>query len=175
MRMSRFSEWVAGAVAGCPGTVDTTPHHNALATTSAPQRRAVSAANPSTKDRRRRGRWVTAAAAILVLFGGLGILYAPLLSGGAAWTFLGVGVSVMTITAVLNIATGIGILRLSGWARLAAGLLSAFWLVVICAPALMAAVANGVWSGIDWLGIAGNLVVLFAVLRRWPTEPVGAD
>ena len=43
------------------------------------------------------------------------------------------------------------------------------------APALMAAVANGVWSGIDWLGIVGNLVVLFAVLRRWPAEPVGAD
>ena len=99
----------------------------------------------------------------------------PFLTGGAVWTFLGVGISSLTILAVLNIVTGIGLLRLYAWARLAAGLLSAFGLLFVHAPALMAAVANGDWSGIDWLGIVGSLVVLFAVLRRWPAEPVGAD
>ena len=57
----------------------------------------VSVASPSLKQRRRRGRWVTAAAVILVVYGGLGILYAPLLAGGAVWTFLGVGISTLTI------------------------------------------------------------------------------
>ncbi len=71
--------------------------------------------------------------------------------------------------------TGIGLLRLYAWARIAAGLLSAVGLLLLHAPALMAAVAHGDWSGIDWLGFAGSLVVLFAVLRRWPAEPVGAD
>ncbi len=112
---------------------------------------------------------------ILVVHGGLGILYAPFLAGGALWTFLGVGISALTILALLNIATGIGLLRLGGWARLAAGLLSAFWLSFMHAPALVAAVANGVWSAFDWLGVVGYLVVLFAVLRRGPAEPAGTD
>jgi hypothetical protein len=118
---------------------------------------------------------VTAAAVILVGFGALGILYAPLLATGAVWTFLGVGISTMTILAVLNIVTGIGLYRLHGWARLAAGLLSAVGLLFIHAPALGAAVGTGDWSGIDWLGIVGSLVVLFAVLWRWPAKPAGVD
>ncbi len=173
--MSRLAEWVAGGVAGCPGTVETTAPDDAPPATSVPQGRTVGVADPSTKQRRRRGRWVTAAAVILVVFGVLGILYAPFLTGGAVWTFLGMGISTLTILAVLNIATGIGLLRLDGWARLAAGLLSAFGLLFMHAPALIVAVANGVWSGIDWLGIVGSLVVLFVVLRRWPAEPVRAD
>ena len=64
--------------------------------------------------------------------------------------------------------TGIGLLRLDGWARLAAILVSTYGLLFMHAPALMAAVVNGAWSGIDWLGILGNLVVMFAVLRPWP-------
>jgi hypothetical protein len=175
MRVSRLAEWVAGGVAGCPGTVDTTAPDDSPTPTPEPQYGAVSVADPSTRQRPCRSRWITAAAVILIVFGGLGIVYAPFLTGGAVWTFLGVGVSTLTILAVLNIVTGIGLLRLSAWARIAAGLLSAVGLLLLHAPALMAAVAHGDWSGIDWLGIAGSLVVLFAVLRRWPAEPVGAD
>ena len=40
------------------------------------------------------------------------------------------------------------------------------------APALMSVVASGTWSGLDLPGVVGYLVVLFAVLRRWPAEPV---
>ena len=168
MRVSRLAEWIAGGVAGCPGTVDTTAPEDPPNPTSAPQGGAVSVANPSTKQRRRRGRWVTAAAVILVVYGGLGILYAPFLTGGVVWTFVGLGISALTIISALSIVTGIGLLRLDGWARLAAILVSTYGLLFMHAPALMAAVVNGAWSGIDWLGILGNLVVLFAVLRRWP-------
>lgn len=175
MRGSRMAEWVAGGVAGCPGTVDTAATDDSKPSTSVLEDRAVSAASTSTKYRPLRGRWVTVAAVILVVFGGLGILYGPFLTGGAVWTFLGVGISSLTILAALNLVTGLGLLRLYAWARIAAGLLSAVGLLHLHAPALMAAVARGDWSGIDWLGIAGSLVVLFAVLRRWPAEPLGAD
>lgn len=180
MRMSRLAEWVAGGVAGCPGTVETTapddpPPPTSVPPTSVSPGRAVSVASRSTMPRRRRGPWVTAAAVILVVYDGLlGIVYAPILTGGAWWTFLSVGISALTIVAVLSLATGIGLLRLHGWARSAAVLLSAFGLLSMHVPALAAAVANGAWGGIDWLGIVGTLVVLFAVLRRWPAETVGA-
>lgn len=174
MRMSRLAEWVAGGVAGCPGTVDIAAPDDPPTPTPAPQGRAVSAADPSTRQRRRRGRWVTAAAVVLVVYGAMGIVYAPLLAP-APWRFLGAGISALTILGVLNTVTGIGLLRLAGWARLAAGLLSIFGLLFMHAPAVVAAVANGVWSGIDRLGIVGSLFVLFAVLRRWPAEPVEAD
>lgn len=72
---------------------------------------------------------------------------------------------------MLNVAAGIGLLRLRGWARPVALALSSFVLLFMYA----AAVANGVWLGLDWPGVVGYLVVLFAVLRRWPAEPVGAD
>ena len=177
MRMSRLAEWVAGGVAGCPGTVDTTtpdepPPPTSVPPTSVPPVRAVSVASRSTMPRRRRGPWVTAAAVILVVYDGLlGIVYAPILTGGAWWTFLSVGISALTIVAVLNIATGIGLLRLRGWARSAAVLLSGFGLALKLVPAFSAGVADGAWF-VDWLGIVGSLVVLFAVLRRWPAEPV---
>jgi hypothetical protein len=48
-------------------------------------------------------------------------------------------------------------------------------LLFMYVPALTAAVANGAWLGFDWPGVVGYLVVLFAVLRRWPAEPVGAE
>ena len=175
MRVSRLAEWIAGGVAGCPGTVDTTAPDDPPNPASVPQDGVVSGASPSLEQRQRRGRWVTAAAVILVVYGGLGILYVPLLTGGAVWTYLGVGISTLTILAVLNIVTGVGLYRLHAWARLAAGLLSAFGLLFLHGPELVAAVTNGAWSGIDWLGIVGTLIVLFAVLQRWPAEPVGAD
>ena len=124
---------------------------------------------------RPRSPWVTAAAVILAVSGGLGIIYAPFLAGGAVWRFLGFGVSSHTIVGVLSIATGIGVLRLYGWARIAAVFLAAYGLLFLHLPALAAAVTNGAWYAIDWLGIVGNLVVLFAVLRRWPAAPAGAD
>ena len=85
--------------------------------------------------------------------------------------FLGVGISALTIVAVLHVAIGIGLLRVDRWAkRLAAGRLAAVSLVFRSVPALVVAVEHGVWLGFDWLGIVGYLVVLFAVVRRWPAE-----
>jgi hypothetical protein len=170
MRMSRLAEWVAGGVAGCPGTVDTTAPDDPPATTSAPQGTTVSAAISSTKHHRRRGRWVTAAAVILVVYGGLGILYVPFLMGGSPWPIHFAEVLVLSVL-VLHVAAGIGLLRLHGWARLTAGAISSFGLLFMYAPALMAVVANGAWNGINLPGLVGYLVVLFAVLRRWPAEP----
>jgi hypothetical protein len=174
MRMSRLAEWVAGGVAGCPGTVDTMAPGDPPPPTSVPPGRAVSVASRSRTQCRRRGPWVTAAAVILVVYDGLlGIVYAPILTGDAWWTFLSVGISALTIVAVLNIATGIGLLRLHGWARWAAVLLSGFGLALKLEPAFSAGVEDGAWF-VDWLGIVGSLVVLFAVLRRWPAEQAGA-
>ena len=42
MRTSRLAEWVAGGVAGCPGTVDTRSLDDPPPPTSAPQGGAVS-------------------------------------------------------------------------------------------------------------------------------------
>ena len=174
MRVSRFAEWVAGGVAGCPGTVDTTASDDSPTPAPAPQVRAVSVADPSTRQRQRRGRWVTAAAVILVAEGLLAILYLPGLAASSTWPLPTVAIPIGGL-AMLNVAAGIGLLRQRGWARPVAGALSSFVLLFMYAPALTAAVANGVWLGFDWLGVLGYLVVLFAVLRRWPAEPVGAD
>ena len=102
------------------------------------------------------------------------ILYLPALAASSMGPHPTVAIPVGGL-AVLNVAAGIGLLRLDGWARPVAGALSSFVLLFMYAPALTAAVANGVWLGFDWLGVVGYLVVLFAVLRRWPAEPVGAD
>jgi hypothetical protein len=118
---------------------------------------------------------VTSAALILLVFGGLGIFYAPFLADGAVGTFLGVGISPLTIVSALNILTGIGLFRLYAWARIAACLVSAFGLLFMHAPALEAAVTNGIWSGIEWLGLVGSVIVLFAVLRRWPADQMRVD
>ena len=61
-----------------------------------------------------------------------------------------------------------------GWARGAAILLAAYGLLFMHAPALLAAAGTGAWYAVDWLGLVGALVVLFAVLWRWPSEPAGA-
>jgi hypothetical protein len=111
----------------------------------------------------------------MVVSGALGIVYAPLLAGAAVWRFLGLGISSYTIVGVLHIATGIGMLRLYSWARPAAILLSAYGVLFVHAPALIAAAGSGSWFAVDWLGFLGALVVLFAVLRHWPSTPAGAD
>ena len=111
---------------------------------------------------------------ILVAEGLLAILYLPALIASSMWPLPTVAIPIGGL-AVLNVAAGIGLLRLRGWARPVAGALSSFVLLFMYAPALTAAVANGVWLGFDWPGVVGYLVVLFAVLRRWPAEPVGAD
>lgn len=168
MRMSQLAEWVAGGVAGCPGTVDATTLDDSPTPTAASQGRVLSVIDPLTELRPRRSRWITAAAVILVVEGGLGIAYAPSLMGGGLMP-ISPALIVLSL-AVLNIAAGIGILRLRGWARLVAGALASFVLLFMYAPALMAAVANGVWLGFDWLGVIAYLVVLFAVLRCWPAK-----
>jgi hypothetical protein len=169
MRMSQLAEWVAGGVAGCPGTVDVTTLDDSPTPTSASQGRVTSVIDPPTELRPRRSRWITAAAAILVAEGGLGILYLPVLTSSSMWPLQPLAILIVGLS-VLNVAAGIGLLFLRGWARLVAGALSSFVLLFMYAPALMAAVANDVWLGFDWLGIVAYLVVLFAVQRRWPTE-----
>jgi hypothetical protein len=129
----------------------------------------LSLATAGTGHRLRRGAWVTAAAVILMIEGGLGLLYVPNLMGGGLGPLQPVGILIGGVSA-LCFAAGIGLLRLYGWARLAAGALAAVSLVFMYAPALVVAVAHGVWLGFDWLGIVGFLVVLFAVVRRWPAE-----
>lgn len=146
MRVSRLSRWIAGGVADSP-----------------------------KRPPGRRNSWVTAAAGVMVVSGALGIVYAPFLAGGAAWRFLGLGISTYTIVGVLHIATGIGLLRPSSWARPAAILLAAYVLLFVHAPALIAAAGSGSWFAVDWLGFLGALVVLLAVLRHWPSSPAEAD
>ncbi len=185
MRMSKVSEWIAGGLAGCPGIVHVTAPGDPPTPASTRRGRRVNTARRGRRVRsahsttkppdRPRSRWVTAAAVVLVVSGGMGIVYAPFLTGGAVWRFLGFGISSHTIVGVLSIATGIGVHRLYGWARIAAVLLSAYGLLFLHLSALAAAIANGAWYAIDWLGIVGTVVVLFAVLRRWPPAPAGAD
>ncbi len=171
MRRKRLDRWVAGGLAGCPGTVDVSSTEYPRASTRAPRVGVVSAANDRTGQRPRRGGWVTAAAVILLLEGGLGITYVPTLAGGDLGPFLGVGIMIVGL-AVLSIAAGIGLLRLQGWARLAAGLLASFALVFMYAPALVFAVSHGDGLRFDWLGVVAYLAVLFAVVRRWPADQI---
>jgi hypothetical protein len=102
MRMSQLAQWVAGGVAGCPGTVDVTTLDDSPTPTAAPQGRGVSVANPPTKQRARRSRWLTVAAVILVAEGGLGILYLPVLTGSSIWPFHPVAIPIVGLS-VLNI------------------------------------------------------------------------
>ena len=68
-----------------------------------------------------RGRWVTAAAVILVAFGVLAILYA--VTDGRLHVAIPNRGHPSWPLAVLNLAAGIGLFRLHGWARIVAGLL----------------------------------------------------
>lgn len=129
----------------------------------------LSVGTAGTKPRPRRGAWVTVAAVVLMVEGGPGLLYVPNLVGGDLGRLQPVGFLVGGVSA-LSIAAGVGVLRLYGWARLAAGALAFVSLVFMYAPALVVAVEHGVWLGFDWPGVVGYLVVLFAVVRRWPAE-----
>jgi len=130
----------------------------------------LSVLTDGTEQRSRRGAWVTAAAAVMLVEGGMGILYVPNLLGGGLGPFQVVGILIGGVSA-LSFATGIGLLRVDRRARLGAGWLAAVTLLFMYLPALVVAVEHGVWLGFDWLGIVGYLVVLFAVVRRWPAEP----
>jgi hypothetical protein len=169
MRRKRLNRLIAGGLAGCPGTVDVSTMDGPPTLTPAPRTGGTGAANDRTEQRPRRNGWVTAAAVILLAEGGLGILYVPTLVGGDLGSFVTVGIVIVGI-AILNIASGIGLLRLHRWARFAAGALATVSLLFMYAPALVAAVGHGAWLSFDWLGIAGFLVVLFAVVRHWPTD-----
>jgi hypothetical protein len=169
MRRKRLNRWVAGGLAGCPGTVDVSTTDDPPTLTPAPRVGVMRAANDLTDQLPRRNGWVTAAAVVLLVEGGLGIMYVPTLVGGDLGSLQSVGILIVGL-AVLNIVSGSGLLRLHGWARLAAGALAAVSLVFLYAPALVVAVANGAWLSFDWLGIVGFLVVLFAVVRRWPAD-----
>jgi hypothetical protein len=127
----------------------------------------LSAAIAATKQRPRRDAWVTAAAVVMLLEGGLGILYVPNLMGGDLRQLQSVILLIGGVSA-LCFAAGVGLLRLDGWARFAAGGLAAVSLLFMYAPALVVAMEHGVWLGFDWLGIVGFLLVLFAVVRHWP-------
>ena len=59
-----------------------------------------------------------------------------------------------------------GVLRLYGWARLAAGALAFVSLVFMYAPALVVAVEHGVWLGFDWPGVVGYLAIARELIRR---------
>lgn len=170
MRWKRLNRWVAGGVAGCPGTVDVSTAEDPPVSMPAPR---VGAMNPAVGSRTaqpaRRSGWVTAAAAILVVQGVIGFAYLPLLAGGSLEQIQPFLILLVTVS-VLHLAAAIGLFRLRDWARFLAGLLAAVVLVFMYAPALVVAVSHGVWLGFAWLGTVGNIVVLFAVARRWPAE-----
>ena len=167
MHRKRLGRLVAGGLAGFPGTVDVSTVDDPPTLTPVPRVGAMSAANDRSEQRPRRNGWVTAAAVILLLEGGLGILYVPTLVGGDPGSFFAVGIVIVGI-ALMNIVSGLGLLRVHGWARFAAGALAAISLVFMYAPALVVSVGHGAWLSFDWLGIVGFFVVLFAVVRRWP-------
>lgn len=170
MRTKRLNRWVAGGIAGCPGTVDVSPTEESLASAPTPRVLVTSAAHPRMEQRADRNGWITAAAVILLVEGGFGILYVPNLVGGDLGPLQPVGILIGGVSA-LSIAAGIGLLRLDGWARLAAGALAGIALVFMYAPALVVAVSHGAWLDFAWLGIVVHVVVLFAVVRRWPVGP----
>jgi len=169
MRANELNPLVAGAVAGCPGTIDVSTTEDSPASTPAPSVEAMSALDDRTEQRPRRSGWVTAGAVILLVHGGLGITYAPVLTDGGLGPLQPVVVLIVGVS-VLTIAAGFGLLRLHGWARLLAGVLAAVSLAFMYAPALLTAVAHGGWLDIAWLGVVAWLVVLFAVVRRWPAD-----
>lgn len=115
----------------------------------------------------RRGPWVTAAAAILIIEGVVAIAYLPMMGDGRLFAYAA-GI------AIANIATGIGLLRLSGWARLVAAVLAAIWTFVDVTSLLgtiLAAPASGVTlNPFAPVELILSLVVLFAVMRRWPAR-----
>jgi hypothetical protein len=172
MRQRRLTRIVAGAVAGCPGIDDQAPPQGSQSpppSTAAPGPEAE-CAQPGP----RRSAWVTGAAVLLVVQGALGIVYAPGLAGGGS---VQVTPAVMLVWAfaAANVAAGLGLLRFHAWARIAAGAIAAVSLLLMEVPALVAAAERGAWPSVDGLGLAlaTHLVVLFAVVRRWPRGSAG--
>jgi hypothetical protein len=170
MRTTRLTQWFGGAVAGCPGVVDASPPEEPPTSTRTRRLTDLRGTTAGTERRPRRSTWVIAAAVILVVEGGLGLASAPSLIGDGSGPITATFIVLMSFAATFLVA-GLGLFRMSGWARLVAGVLSVFSLAFTYAPELISSVANGVRPSLSWLGgLAGCLVILFAVVRRWPRE-----
>ena len=119
-----------------------------------------------TVERSHRGAWVTVAAMILIVGGVLELAYAPILSGDR----LPANALLILIAShsVVCIATGIGLLRLRDWARFAAGALAS--LAVLFGAS---AIVRTTIDVLPWIALVANLVVLFAVARRWDASTEG--
>lgn len=98
------------------------------------------------------------AAVLLLIQGVLGIAYPVLMTapdGVWALTLLIVGFG------VVNVAAGIGLLRMDGWARVLAAGLAGGALLLLRAPALGAMLTGGGPVGDDWFDLASYLAVLW--------------
>lgn len=170
-RRPRWNRILTGAVAGCPGLDDQAPPpgtESAEATRRSgpePEREA----GPS-RQRAVRSAWISAAAVLLVVQGVLGFVYAPMLAGGGSIEISPTVLLVWALAAA-NTATGLGLLRLQAWARVAAGTIAAGSLLLVDVPGLLSAAERGAALTADVLGLLTSLIVLFAVLRRWPGDP----
>ena len=129
--------------------------------------RSLGPVTPRTVESPRRNKWISVAAMILIVEGGLAMLYAPIFTGSSLWPPSALLMVVLGL-GVLNVTAGVGLLRLSHWARPTAGVLAAGILLFLYAPAFIVALSRGVGLGFDWLGIVGYVVVLVAVVRHWP-------
>jgi hypothetical protein len=122
-----------------------------------------------TTATRRPSPWLPAAAAISIAGGGIALLAILDAVVGAALPpvhLLGIGLGL----SILSIATGVGLLRGLGWARIAAAALAG--LELFLAGSTLIGLASG--GEPSWLGLVTGLaevvaclIVLFAVTRRW--------
>lgn len=127
----------------------------------------VNTADARPVVRHRPSAWVVAAGVIMIVQGALGLLNAPALAQSSLGLLHPLLILVVTLSG-LSVAAGIGLFRLQRWARRVAVALTAFTLVAFYLPGLVTGVAGGGWTGFDWPGFAGALVVLYAALWRWP-------
>ena len=133
---------------------------------------AISANVPTA--RQGRSGWLTAAAAILVVEGALGLLYLPIIDGWGPWLVLVAGISIGSI------AAGAGVLRRRAWARILAAAIAGVSLALnaLAAVGSLWGSALGVAIAFDPLlpvSLVVWLVVAFAVARRWSSAPREAD
>jgi hypothetical protein len=115
-----------------------------------------------------RSPWIIAAAAVSVLGGVYGAVAATGLiidQGPGLVAALALGIS------LLGVGAGVGLLWLMKWARLAAGLLAGYSLFLYASGLVTAVLTAAVppWSPLDWIGGLGSLLVIYVIVRRWPT------
>ncbi len=115
---------------------------------------------------RQRGGWLTAAAVILFVEGGLGLLYLPILGPpGPVSLYV-----IVTSGACFGAATGILVRR--EWGRALGGLMAGASLLFdgLAVAGSLLALVRGETVAVDPflpIGLVAWLVVLFAVTRRW--------